>query len=196
MEKEYYTKEENQRINKKNRKEIMKEVLSTSIYLLVVLILTFLTIKYVGQRTEVVGSSMEPTLSDSDDLINSKITYRLHDPERFDIIIFPYKYEENTNYIKRIIGLPGETVFIDEDGTIYINGNVLEENFGNEIIQDPGLAAVPITLGADEYFVLGDNRNNSKDSRKIEVGNIKRSDIIGKAVFRIMPFNKFGKIEE
>lgn len=196
MEREYYSDEDNKRINKKNRKEVLKEVLKTSLYLLFVLVLTFLVIQFVGQRTEVVGSSMEPTLSDSDDLIANKISYRFSDPERFDIVIFPYTYEEDVFYIKRVIGLPGETVYIDPDGFIYINGDILIESYGNKIMNDAGLAVEPIVLGEDEYFVLGDNRNNSKDSRFIDVGNIHRSEIIGKTNFRIFPFSKFGKVED
>ncbi len=194
MEKEYYSDDEVKRINKKKHKEIMKEILKTSLYLLFVLILTFLTIKFVGQRTEVIGSSMEPTLSDEDDLIANKITYRFSDPQRFDIIIFPYLYEVDTYYIKRIIGLPGETVYIDTEGNIYINDEILYESYGSETIKDAGLAVTPIKLAEDEYFVLGDNRNNSKDSRFIDVGNIHRSQIIGKAGFRIFPLSKFGKL--
>ena len=83
-----------------------------------------------------------------------------------------------------------ETVYIDEEGTIYIDGKVLDEDFGKEVIQDPGRAYEPITLGADEYFVLGDNRNNSSDSRDPVVGNIHRDELIGKAWMRIYPFDK------
>ena len=120
-----------------------------------------------------------------------KITYRFKDPVRYDIIVFPYQYEENTFYIKRIIGLPGETVQIAE-GEIYINGEVLRETYGREVIQDPGMAAEPITLGEDEYFVLGDNRNASSDSREPSVGVIHRDDIVGRAWIRIWPLNKAG----
>lgn len=175
-------------------KEVLKEILSTSLYLLCVLIVCFLVIKFVGQRTRVDGSSMEPTLSDGDNLIVDKISYRFNDPQRFDIIVFPYEYESNTYYIKRIIGLPGETVRIDDAGNIYINGEVLEENYGKEVIQRAGLATNPITLADDEYFVMGDNRNNSVDSRYEQVGNLKREKLIGKAFVRIWPFEKFGKI--
>ena len=98
------------------------EILSLLLYIVIVFGICFLIITFVGQRSRVSGSSMEPTLSDGDDLIVDKISYRLHDPERFDIIIFPYQYEENTYYIKRIIGLPGETVYINDAGEIYING--------------------------------------------------------------------------
>ncbi len=177
------------------KKSIAKEILSTSIYLLCVLLVTYLIINYVGQRTEVQGSSMEPTLQNADNLIVDKITYRFNDPKRFDIIVFPFQYEEDTYYIKRIIGLPGETVRIDLEGVIYINGEELKEGYGREIIQDPGRAAEEITLGEDEYFVMGDNRNNSTDSRNELVGNIHKDDIIGRAWVRIYPFEKFGKLK-
>ena len=177
-------------------KKLLKEVLSTGIYLLIVLLLTYLVIMYVGQRTEVSGSSMEPTLTDGDNLIVDKISYRFNEPKRFDIIVFPFQYQENTYYIKRIIGLPGETVQIDEDGVIYINGEVLYESYGREVIDSDkiGIAEEPIILGPDEYFVLGDNRNHSSDSRIPEVGNIKKDQIIGRAWLRIWPFDNFGII--
>ena len=176
-------------------KNIMKESLSTSIYLLVVLCAAYLIITYVGQRTQVSGSSMETTLSDGDNLLVDKITYRFSDPKRFDIIVFPFQYDTDTYYIKRIIGMPGETVQIDYDGNIYINGSLMEESYGREVIQNPGRAAEPITLGEDEYFVMGDNRNNSSDSRDPSVGNIHRKDIIGRAWVRIWPFSKFGVLK-
>lgn len=172
----------------------LKELLSTSIYLLTVLVITLLVVTYVGQRTKVIGSSMEPTLSDGDNLIVDKISYRFNEPQRFDVIVFPFRYEERTYYIKRIIGLPGETVYIDEEGNIYIDGEILKESYGKEIIADQGRAYEPITLGEDEYFVMGDNRNNSSDSRDPVVGNIRRNEFIGKAWVRIWPFDKIGII--
>lgn len=181
----------------KNRKEkklnkTLKEVLSTSIYILIVLIATYCVVTFVGQRTEVIGSSMEPTLSDGDNLIVDKITYHIKEPKRFDIIVFPYQYAEGTYYIKRIIGMPGETVQIDELGRIYIDGELLNESYGMGTITDAGLASRAITLAEDEYFVLGDNRNDSSDSRFVSVGNIKRSRIIGRAWIRMYPFDKIG----
>lgn len=173
-------------------KNVLKEILSTSIYLLVVLCVAYLIVTYVGQRTQVSGSSMESTLSDADHLIVDKISYRFSNPERFDIIVFPFQYDKETYYIKRIIGMPGETVQIDIDGKIYINGELLEENYGREVIQNPGRASEPIQLGSDEYFVMGDNRNNSSDSRDPSVGNIHKKDIIGRAFIRIWPLSKFG----
>ena len=172
--------------------KILKEVLSTSLYILGVLVVTWLVIHFIGQRTQVQGESMEPTLHNKDNLIVDKITYRFQDPKRFDIIVFPFKYKENTYYIKRIIGMPGETVSIDEEGNIYINGEILEEGYGKEVILDPGNAYEPVTLKEDEYFVLGDNRNNSSDSRSAAVGLIHRKDIVGRAWLRIWPFSDFG----
>lgn len=156
---------------------------------------TYLLITFVGQRTSVSGSSMEPTLSNNDQLILDKISYRFSEPQRFDIIVFPFQYAEKTFYVKRIIGLPGETVQIDLQGNIYINGQILNEDYGKETINFAGLAVEPITLGDDEYFVMGDNRNNSSDSRDPSVGNIRRSNIIGKAWVRIWPLNKFGVLK-
>ena len=173
-------------------KKVLKEILSTSLYLLIVLCLTYVVIHFVGQRTQVVGGSMETTLSENDNLIVDKLTYRFRDPRRFDIVVFPFQYEKDTYYIKRIIGLPGETVYIDEEGNIYSNEELLEESYGKEVIRDAGRAYKPLTLGEDEYFVMGDNRNNSQDSRDPAVGNISRKDIIGRAWIRIWPLNKIG----
>ncbi len=177
-------------------KNIRKEVFSTVVWLLTVVALSWLLVTFVAQRTDVNGSSMYPTLEDGDQLIADKLSYRFHDPERFDIVIFPYRYAEKTYFIKRIIGLPGETVRIDEQGNIYINGEVLEEHYGYETIEYAGLAAEEIQLGDDEYFVMGDNRNVSEDSRYPDVGNVKRSELIGRAFVRIYPFRKFGLLTD
>ena len=176
---------------------IIREILGWIFYIIVILVLTYVIITYVGQRTSVSGSSMETTLSDGDQLLVDKLSYRFQNPKRFDIIVFPFQYQTNTYYIKRIIGLPGETVQIMDDGSIYINGEKLEENYGMEVIKPEtiGRAAEPIELGDDEYFVMGDNRNNSSDSRTDMVGNIKRENIIGKAWLRIWPVSDFGVLQ-
>lgn len=153
------------------------------------LLLSFLITTYLGQHTRVDGISMEDTLKDKDYLIIDKITYRFHDPERFDIIVFPY--DKDTCYIKRIIGLPGEQIRIAE-GRIYVDGELLDESYGKELIKDGGNAEAGITLADDEYFVLGDNRNHSEDSRFTDVGPVKRSDITGRAWLRFYPFQNFG----
>ena len=188
------TGENEKKTQEKTAGNTVKELLGMIVYIAVVLALTFLVVRYVGQRTQVDGHSMEPTLYDQDNLIVDKISYRFRDPERFDIIVFPFQYKENTYYIKRIIGLPGETVQI-VDGDIYINGTILEEDYGKETMVSSGRAINEIQLGEDEYFVLGDNRNYSEDSRFDDVGNIKRSNIIGRAFIRIWPFSRFGLLK-
>ncbi len=184
------------RYRRGRRKEhgIIRELLGWIVYILIIIGLTYLIITYVGQRTRVSGSSMETTLSDGDNLIVDKISYRFRDPKRYDIIVFPYKYEENTYYIKRIIGMPGETVQVS-GGYVYINGELLESDiYGAEPMADGGIASEPITLGDDEYFVLGDNRNHSSDSRDPSVGILHREDLLGRAWVRIYPFDKMGVI--
>ena len=183
------------RRKKKNRVgSVMRELLGWLFYILIIIGLTYLIITYVGQRTRVSGSSMETTLSDGDNLIVDKLSYRFQDPKRFDIVVFPYKYDENTYYIKRIIGLPGDTVQV-KDGYTYINGELLESDiYGAEVMIEAGTASEPITLGEEEYFVLGDNRNHSLDSRDPSVGILKREDLIGRAWVRIYPFDKMGVI--
>ena len=194
------------------RQTEIRAVFEIILYFALVACITFLIIHFVGQRTVVNGVSMQPTLSDGDNLIVDKLSYRFHDPDRFrseercvgkfrrvlfrsdpdrfDIIVFPQ--EDGRYFIKRIIGLPGENVRIDEDGFIYINGEKLQESYGKEVMLDPGLAKDGIQLGADEYFVLGDNRNDSMDSRMAEVGPIAGERIIGRAWLRIYPFDQIG----
>lgn len=176
------------------------EFCSFLIYIGAAVLITFFILHFVGQRTVVNGPSMQNTLHNGDNIILDKISYRFHDPERFDIIVFPVENEEK-NYIKRIIGLPGETVQII-NGFVYItdeNGEArqLEESYGAEIMLDSEtgdyLTTAQIKLGEDEYFVLGDNRNNSIDSRRI--GPIDRDIIIGRAWVRIYPFDAMGKIK-
>ncbi|RGF71122.1 signal peptidase I [Ruminococcus sp. AF32-2AC] len=174
-------------------KEIIKELAGWLLYIVLIIALTWIVVTFVGQRTEVSGSSMETTLSDKDQLIVDKMTYRFRDPKRYDIVVFPYQYQDNTYYINRIIGLPGETVQI-LSGMVYIDGMRLDEHYGNEIMENPGIAEEPLTLGEDEYFVLGDNRNNSSDSRASDVGLIHRKDLIGRAWIRVWPLSQIGVI--
>ena len=178
----------------KEERSILRELGSWLLYLLFVVVFSFIIITYVGQRTRVDGQSMETTLQNNDNLIVDKISYRFREPKRFEIIVFPYQYRENTYYIKRIIGLPGETVQVI-DGYVYIDGEQLDEHYGNELMESPGIAEDPITLGEDEYFVLGDNRNHSSDSRDATVGVLHRKDLRGRAWIRIWPLNKFGAIK-
>ena len=172
----------------------VRSIISNVLYIAAVLLFSFLSVRYVGQRTEVIGSSMVPTLEDGNQLITDKITYRFREPERFDIVVFPHG-PNNEYYIKRIIGMPGETVEISEDGTIYIDGEVLEEDYGYGNTTPQEMSG-GITLSEDEYFVLGDNREVSLDSRYAEVGNVPRSIIIGRAWLRLYPFDQFGLLTD
>ena len=177
--------------------KFLKEIINTVLYLAAIFVLTFLFITFVAQRTKVDGMSMESTLHDGDSLLIEKLSYRFGDPKRFDIVVFPYydEFDGKVYFIKRVIGLPGERVRIDYDGNIYINDQILEENYGKEVIEDPGRAVDEIVLGDDEYFVMGDNRNNSKDGRDPSVGNVKKGDFLGRAFFRIYPFSDFGSVK-
>ncbi len=171
---------------------VLKFVLSILVCLFTALLLALLITTYVAHHTSVEGSSMEPTIEDGSQLVVEQISYYLHEPERFDVIVFPNN--QGANYIKRIIGLPEETIQI-KDGYVYINDKQLEEDYGKEIIEDSGLAVDKITLKKDEYFVLGDNRNGSIDSRRTDIGAVKREQIKGKAWLCFYPFTKFGTIK-
>lgn len=184
------TEEEYEETNKK--KDIVKGIISLLLCVGIAIGVSFCIIHFVAHHTKVDGSSMEANLHDGDDIIVEKISYYMHDPERYDVIVFPFS--DNVYYIKRVIGLPGESIQI-KDGKIYIDGVQLWEQYGNAMIEDPGLAKEEIVLGKDEYFVLGDNRNSSIDSRKAEVGVVKRDNIVGKAWLRFYPFSDFGLIE-
>lgn len=174
--------------NKPNKlKYFFKNVLSTFMIPIAkaALLVYFLT-SYVFVIVQVDGYSMYPTLDDNSRLFVEKISYRFGEPERYDII--PFLYKTDIYYIKRIIGLPGETVRIDNEGNIYINGEIIEDvAVAEDCIFAPGVAKDSITLGDDEYFVLGDNRNGSMDSRSSDVGLVHRDDIVGKVSFCISP---------
>lgn len=170
---------------REKRKKSFNGIIQFGICLFAAVLISFFIVHYVAQRTTVDGMSMYNTLNDGDNLIIEKLSYRFGDVERFDIVVFPY-YDGavgmDVYYIKRIIGLPGETIQIT-DGKIYINGDVLEEDYGYYIDDIPMKgydAEEEIYIGENEYFVLGDNRNNSTDSRYNVVGLIKREQIRGK----------------
>lgn len=182
-------------MKKEKKGSILREIVIDILLIFVVLIVARLITTYVGQQTIVQGRSMETTLHDGDRVITNKIGYRFSNPKRFDVIVLKYPHDQKTYYVKRIIALPGESVRIDEAGQIFVNGSLLEENFGKEKIENPGRAYQEIILGEDEYFVLGDNRNHSQDSRSEDLGNVHRSQIIGEANLRIYPFNQMGYVK-
>ena len=133
------------------------------------------------EKARVYGHSMEPALKDGQTVLVDKLAYRLGEPERFDVIVFRDRREEGRYYMKRIVGLPGETVQI-ADGRVTIDGVLLEEPSEREEIRDARRASEPVVLGQAEYFVLGDNRNGSSDSRDSDIGNVSAEQIIGRAV--------------
>ena len=157
---------------------------SKRIYTLLFLcVLVYVSSKPFVQCFSVNGHSMENTLRPEEDIYVNKFAYRFSTPERFDIIVFHSISDPGKQYVKRIIGLPGENVKIDAKGNIYINNVKLDEHYGKEEISDPGNAEKGIILGKDEFFVLGDNHNNSIDSRFPEVGKLNEKQIIGKVLF-------------
>lgn len=187
------TEEEVQETKKHKRNSIIRELI---IDLFIVAVCVMVIPRYVVQRTIVSGSSMEDTLLDGDNLLVDKFSYLIGSPDRFDVVVFyPYGQKDGEYFVKRVIGLPGETIQIIGD-TIYINGEVLEENFGKDPITVQGIAEEPLTLGEDEYFLMGDNREVSYDSRYEEVGPVHENLIVGRALVRIWPLNSFGSFEQ
>jgi len=163
---------------------------------LVLAVILYIGISFAVQAVHVEGLSMFATLDDNDYLIANKIDYRLHAPQRGDIIILRPPASNSTDFIKRVIALPGEKLFI-RDGVVYINGHRLDEPYLPEAwTQDANPPPWSLDNGAvipaNEYFVMGDNRNRSQDSRFF--GPISRDRIDGKAWFRIWPLDHFGNI--
>ena len=182
------------RRNKKVNVAVVKEIFVWMIEILLTVLLAFTFVYFIGLRTSVVGHSMAETLNGGDEILVNRFIYKVTDPKHNDIIVFlPNGNEKSHYYVKRVIAVPGDTVHI-QNGTVYVNGEVFEEEVEVSSIEDAGLAAEEITLDSDEYFVLGDNRNNSEDSRYANIGNIKKEYIIGKAWFRVTPFSDFGFI--
>lgn len=158
-----------------------------------VILVMLLFSHYIVQLTVVAGHSMEPTLADGDLIILDKISSRLVNYQRDDIIVFPVPADQDKNYIKRIVGLPGDKIDII-DQCLYVNDQKLSGK-NNQTIYSKGDMPFPLTVPKDLFFVLGDNRGNSKDSRLTEIGLIKESEILGKTWIRLFPISKFGRIE-
>lgn len=161
------------------------------IYIALILLCVFWVPEHVIQRTVVKGESMEETLHEGESLLVNKLSF--YEPSRYDIIVFyPQGEDVDEYYVKRIYGLPGETIQITGND-IYINGEKIEDNYAKNPMDDSGIAEEPLTLADDEYFVLGDNREVSLDSRDPDVGPVKEKNIAGHVVLRIWPLSKFGK---
>ena len=158
--------------------------------------LAFVCVWYFGQQISTVGDSMNPVVRNGDVVLIDRIVYNATAPRRGDIIVFKPKGNENVHYYtKRIIGLPGEDIEIIEN-RVYIDGEKLDEEYETTDIDDVGIVDEKMRLGEDEYFVLGDNRASSEDSRNADVGNVKREYIYGKAWFVLSPGENFGWIKK
>ncbi|MGN0496707.1 MAG: signal peptidase I [Lachnospiraceae bacterium] len=167
-----------------------------TISILIVVVIAYSIVTFGVQTVTMIGQSMDPALSNQDVVLLNKRAYTFHDPERYDIIAFKLKEETDSYFnIKRIVGLPGETVQI-KNGKIFIDGDVLTDLPFEDLIMTEGLAMDGVTLGDNEYFVVGDNCNNSEDSRYVNIGNISRKEISGKVFFRIAPKDSIGTIKE
>ena len=164
------------RKKKKVNMTIVKEILSWTAEILITLVIAFTFVYFIGLRTSVVGQSMSETLQSGDEILVNRFIYKVSDPKPNDIIVFlPNGNEKSHYYVKRVIAVPGDTVDVSA-------------------IEEAGLASEELKLEDDEFFVLGDNRNNSEDSRYANIGNVKKDYIIGKAWFRVSPWKKFGFI--
>ena len=166
------------RRKKKVNMTIVKEILSWTVEIMITLVIAFTFVYFIGLRTSVVGQSMSETLESGDEILVNRFIYKVSDPKPNDIIVFlPNGNEKSHYYVKRVIAVPGDTVLI-QNGAVYVNGELF--------------ASEEMKLEDDEYFVLGDNRNNSEDSRYANIGNVKKDYIIGKAWFCVSPWKKFG----
>lgn len=170
---------------KKISKDMVREIFITVFFALVAILIAFVIVFSVGMKVSFVGISMEPVLYNGQEVLIDRFTYRLLSPGRGDIIAFLPNGNKNSHYyLKRVVGLPGERVQII-GGYVYINGELLAEDESYDKIADPGIAENEIILGNDEFFVLGDNRNNSEDSRSGNIGVVKKDTIAGKAWFHL-----------
>ena len=178
------------------RSETGRRVFGWVFQIAVALALAAVVAIFFFQSISMQESSMEPTFQTGERFFINKVVYKLGDPKRGDVIAFTKDGKDNAAvHIKRVIGLPGETIQI-KDGQVYIDVKLYEESKELSQISNAGLADEGVTLKKDEYFVLGDNRNNSEDSRFAEVKNVKKKYILGKLWFRISPFDSMGFLKD
>ena len=172
--------------------EKLRRVLGWVFQIVVTLVFAAVVAIAMFQSVTMQESSMEPTISVGDRFFMDKVSYKLSSPQRGDIIVFKTNASDDAAlHIRRVTGLPGETIQI-ADGRILIDGETYREGKDFPTISNPGLAENPVTLESGEYFVLGDNRNNSEDSRYGDIGTVKKRYIVGKVWFTISPLSKIG----
>ena len=183
------------RRKRKGNTALLKEIGIWTGEILAVMLIAVVLVLFIGFRIKVVGASMSPTLESGEEILVNRFRYKIFSPKQNDLIVFlPNGNEKSHYYIKRVIACPGDKVQI-KDGVVYVNGKKFDEKVAVANIENPLLAENEITVGEDEYFVLGDNRNNSEDSRYASIGNVKKEYIVGKAWFVVSPWGKFGFIK-
>lgn len=188
MKKELKFKSEKRRV----RLNRLRNVGSWMLKIAIVCAVAFVLVLFFGKRVSNIGDSMNPEIENGDIVLVNTLIYNAKNPSRGDVIVFkPQGDETMHSYMKRVIGLPGETVEI-KDGIVYIDGEELEEDYKTSAIKEAGLAAEKVKLKSQEYFVLGDNRLSSMDSRSVEVGNVKKTEIEGRAWFIASPLRHLG----
>ena len=170
---------------KRVSKDMVREILVTIFYCFAAVLLAFVLVFLVGMKISVIGVSMEPALYNGQEIFINRFIYKLFQPGRGDIVAFLPNGNQNSHYyLKRVVGLPGERIQII-GGYVYIDGELLDEGDTYDEISDAGIAENEVILGSDEYFVLGDNRNSSEDSRSGNIGPVKKETIAGKAWFHL-----------
>ena len=182
------------RKRRKMKLSTAKSVAAWVVEIIIVLLVAFVLVYCAGMRVTVVGNSMESTISDGSQILVNRFVYNIKSPKSGDVIVFlPNGNEKSHYYVKRVIGVPGDKVQI-KNGLLYVNGELYDME-DIDTIKNAGVAEEEITVGEDEYFVLGDNRNSSEDSRYANIGNIKKEYIKGKAWFVVRPFKEMGRIK-
>ncbi|MCR4808011.1 MAG: signal peptidase I [Lachnospiraceae bacterium] len=178
---------------KRSKMSILYDILFWVFGVMAAVFLGIMTVNFIGIKTSVIGSSMEPGLHNGEEVLLNKIVYQFSAPARGDIIAFHPNGDENTHlYVKRIVGMPGESIQIKQ-GSVYIDGEMQVMDTPTE---DAGIAAEPVQLADDEYFVMGDNRENSEDSRSANIGNVSREMIEGKVWYHLKYENtRMGRVE-
>ena len=173
---------------------LFKEVMWGVIECAIVIFIAHTLVTFFGCRTTVVGNAMNDTLTNEEQILVNRFVYNVSSPKQGDVIAFlPNGNEKSHYYVRRVVACPGDTIQIKE-GVVYVNGEAYQEKITVASIEDAGVASEEIKLGNDEYFVLGDNRNNSEDSRLANIGNVKKSYIIGKAWFYFKSIGNMGFI--
>ena len=163
---------------------VIKEIFSWFFWIFASMLLAVVLVFCIGMQTSVIGPSMEPSLFNGQKIFLNRLIYKVASPREGDVIVFlPNGNEKSHYYVKRVVGVPGDTLYI-KNGLLYVNDEAVEEYF-NDSIAEPGLLGSEVTLGEDEYFVIGDNCNNSEDSRSANIGTVRKSYIIGKAWMKL-----------